>query len=150
MHTFSCALERSSMGYFFSLPQHDSDLKARKDRDMPLGPAFNDAAFLRLERQIASDIWKAVLPTSSSMQRLERALRSDHYIFSLLLSLSLSHTFSEFDLVPIHYFASVHTFVHAAPASIRLLCILNNSKTAYHYHALYQIQSFPGFYSVSS
>ena len=113
------------MGYFFSLPQHDSDLKTRTYWNMPLGPAFNDAAFLRLERQIASDIWKAVLPTSSSMQRMERALRSGHYIFSLLLSLSLSHTFSEFDLVPIHYFVSLRTLVHAAPASIRLLCILN-------------------------
>ena len=117
---------------------------------MPLGPAFVDAAFLRLERQIASDIWKAVLPASSSMQRIARALRSGHYICSLLLLCSLSHTSAEFELVPIHYFASLHTLVHAAPASIRLLCNLNTFKTAYHYHALHQIQRLPGFHSLSS
>ena len=92
---------------------------------MPLGPAFNDATFLRLERQIAFDIWKAVLPASSSMQRMERALRSDHYThLLLLLSSSLSYTSAGFDLVLIHYFASLHTLLHAAPASIRLLCNL--------------------------
>ena len=82
---------------------------------------------------------------------MERALRSGHYIYSLpLLSSSLSQTSAGFDLVPIHYFAYLHILVYAAPASIRLLCILSTKKTAYHYHALHQVQRFPGFHSVSS
>ena len=147
-----CPFERSLMGYLFPLPQHDSKLEHRRIcyLDLP----FNYATFLRLERQFASGIWKAVLPVSSIVQRIEGALRSSHYIYLFLLLLLLpsspSHTSAEFDLVPIRYFADLHTLVHAAPASIHLFCILSNSKIAYHYHALHQIQLFPGSHSVSA